>query len=122
MFKHPLSGAIAVIVLVFSISPGVMAQYHRTGSPGFSRSIYIPSARNRSTRYGDGSDYRNPGYSRHQPYRGDRGVTIINGGNNCLNCRVNDSNYRRGDHHRNDPYDPRTRSRRSVTIIDGYYD
>lgn len=97
MFTHQLLAAITALALVIGISPGVRAQYHRTGSPGFSRSIYIPSARNRQTRYGDGSDYRNPSYSRQQKYHGDQGITIINGGQNCFNCRIDDSNHRRGD-------------------------
>ena len=121
MFKHPLLGAIAIMLLFFGISPGVMAQYHKTGSPGFSRSIYIPSARNRTTRYGTDYGNRNPSYPRRQYYRGDQGVTIINGGQNCFNCRVNDSNYRRGNRY-DDRYDHKIRSRGSVTIIYEHYD
>ena len=100
MFKHQLLTAIASVALILSVSPEVKAQYFKTGSPGFTRSIYIPSARNRNTRYGDGYSNPNSGYSRRQNYRGDRDLTIINGGQNCINCRVEDSNYRRGNRRR----------------------
>ena len=103
MFKHPLLGAIASLALVVGVSPEVKAQYHRTGSPGFTRSIYIPSARNRNNRFENNYGNRNPDDYRYQNRHGDRNLTIINGGQNCFNCRVDDSNYRRGDRRYADP-------------------
>jgi hypothetical protein len=97
MFPRQLFAAIAAAVLIIGASPGVRAQYHRTGSPGFGRSIYIPSARDRRPRYGDANDYRNPRDFRRYGERDDRHLTIINGGQNCFNCRIEDSNDRRGD-------------------------
>jgi len=103
--------AIASMALVLSVSPGVMAQFYQTGSPGFNRSIYIPSAQNRNTRSGHDHGHYNPGYSRHQSDRGDRHLTIINGGQNCLNCRVNEPGDRRGTaRYRHDNHRPYGRS------------
>jgi hypothetical protein len=85
----------ALIALMLGVNSGIQAQSLKTGSPGFTRSIYIPSARNQNNRYENNYGNRNLDYYRHQNYRGDRNLTIINGGQNCFNCRVNDSNYRR---------------------------
>ncbi len=92
--KHLLT-AIATLGILVSLTPSVNAQFRnynrynnnynnpgdRIGTPGFSQPIFMP---NRNNTYPNGY-YR--GHNRN--YRGKEELTIINGGNNCINCRVN---------------------------------
>ncbi|AIE74181.1 MULTISPECIES: hypothetical protein [unclassified Synechocystis] len=105
--KHLLT-AIAILGLVASFTPGANAQFRnynrysnynnynnpgdRIGTPGFSQPIFMP---NRKNSYPSGY-YKD--YNRN--YRGNDELTIINGGNNCINCRV-DGWGRRGNNSNN---------------------
>ena len=97
MKRTSLLTAIATLGILASFTPGADAQFRnynrydnynnynnpgdRIGTPGFSQPIFMP---NRSNTYPNGY-YR--GHNRN--YRGKDELTIINGGNNCINCRVN---------------------------------
>jgi hypothetical protein len=97
MARYQVFSAIAAVLMILGIAPGAEAQpgrysrYNnpgdRIGTPGFSQPIFMPSRRNSypGDRYGD-SNY---GYSYGRDRRGSEALTIINGGNNCIDCRVN---------------------------------
>lgn len=94
MARYQVFSAIAAVLIIVGISPGAEAQSRygrynnpgdRIGTPGFSQPIFMPSGRNNSSRnrYGSSYDY---GYGQNR--RSNESLTIINGGNNCINCRV----------------------------------
>jgi hypothetical protein len=103
MERNYLTTAIAALVILASLAPSANAQFRnynrynnyngnnnpgdRIGTPGFSQPIFMP---NRNNTYPNGY-YR--GHNRN--YRGKDELTIINGGSNCINCRV-DGLGRRG--------------------------
>ncbi|WLT38986.1 hypothetical protein NON20_04520 [Synechocystis sp. B12] len=96
MKRNYLLTAIATLGILASLAPNANAQFRnysrygnynnynnpgdRIGTPGFSQPIFMP---NRSNTYPN-SYYR--GHNRN--YRGKDELTIINGGSNCINCRV----------------------------------
>ncbi|MBE9202612.1 hypothetical protein IQ218_02925 [Synechocystis salina LEGE 06099] len=104
--------AIAALGLVASFTPSANAQFRnynrysnynnsgdRIGTPGFSQPIFMPNRGNTYNTYPNGY-YR--GYNYNRNYRGKDELTIINGGNNCVNCGVNGWERRDNDnwHHR----------------------
>jgi len=93
MARYQFLTAIATALIVIGMAPAAQAQFRnynnpgtRLGTPGFSRPIFMPDRRNSYS----GNQYRGNshgyGYGRHR--RGNEDLTIINGGNNCINCQV----------------------------------
>ncbi len=121
MGRYQLFSVIAAVFLAIGISPGANAQYgrydrynnntgDRIGTPGFSQPVFMPSNRNSSyrNRYGSSYDY---GYGQNR--RGNESLTIINGGSNCINCRV-DGWDRSGSRNRGNWQNPYPRNIRFV--------